>query len=74
MIRIAKLLESYENWVQMSAFECWLSPVKHKKFMKKLNDVAWKDDNIIIYQLNRDSVIEEKYQFKTVSKCDVYVC
>ena len=42
--------------------------------MKKLKDVAWKDDNIIIYQLNRDSVIEEKYHFKTVSKCDVYVC
>jgi len=58
--KVVKILESYGNRVQESAFELEIRPTEMRTLKKKLNFVIEDDeDNIRIYQLHKDTSIHK---------------
>ena len=56
-LRMVKLLESYGNRVQKSAFEALLSNRKYEELLKQIPHIITENDNVRIYRLNSSNEV-----------------
>lgn len=70
--KLAKLMEGYGKRVQYSAFECWLNIRQYNKFMKEIEKIHHKEDNIRIYNLKDVEENDEKNMFDSI-RFDVFI-
>jgi CRISPR-associated protein Cas2 len=54
--KLSDLLSGYGVRVNYSVFEIIISPVKFKKLLSQINQIADKKDNIRIYILDKESI------------------
>lgn len=74
--KLAKLLESYGERIQESAFEFHITAAQYGQLSQKINTIMNEsEDNIRIYMLHPDQVIIQKgISIQTLSDCDLLIC
>lgn len=52
--RVFRILEGYGEWVQLSVFQCRLSPRRHQRLRAELeNEIRQHEDHVLIFRLGR---------------------